>query len=1535
MPPSITTEAALNAAIAHADTVTTVGTVITVQISGRIDLTTDLLAIDLHPGVQLNIDGAVGSELNGQGAHRGLTVLSGVVDLSQMTIADAAAVGGAGGADGGGGGAGLGGGLFIAGPNVVNGTTVSTGGTVELQRVSFSDDSATGGAGGAAGYDGGGGGGMGGEGGAAQYGGGGGGIGVTAAGGTIDQAGGTGDVTGAAGGGRGTDVGGGAGEAGGTSGGGGGGGTVSAAQGGGGGVDGQTASSTGGGGGGGFGGGGGGGYQKGGAGGFGGGGGGSYFTPGAGGFGAGAGFGYSPQAVGAGGGGLGAGGDIFVQQGATLTIAAGTLANGSVAGGAGGVASIGNTKYGTAGIGAAYGAGLFIQGNEAITLAPGAGQSLTVAGVIADQNGAYLAQHGSIHTAGTSAGGTPFDAAGTLVIGPGAVSLTAANTFSGPVAVQTGGTLVLSADNQLGIYIDNGVTTANVLTLQTGATLDFGAGFTLDHPIVAVGDPAVQTAPGTLDTIGTLISGSGNLVISGGGTLALTHGANSYSGGTTLAAGTTLLLGAGSSAGAGPISFAAGDELKLPGSIANTLTGLVAGDAIDVTQLAYAGGGASLAGGVLTVTEGGASASFTLAGAAAGLVFAASNDGTGGTLLTGIPGGTIVATVFNDLNGDGIQENAEPGLAGQTVNLLDATGTTLLATTSTNGLGQVSFSGLALGSYILQAIAAPGDSLSTAATTQITLTQAGSITASFGEYAPSTISFDGYINGNGDAGGTVDLLSGTTLIATETLNAAGSVSFTGLAPGSYRAALILPAGDVVTQAPASVSATSGSSATVTEAIAQDITLTALAPATLEQGQTTDLATVQLALPLDQLTLQQTGGAGTLQLLMLGGTETVVYTAPATIAASGSSAISYILTDVTAGITQAVTAGVTLDAGPVVTPTPGALIAPGQTVAVATVAPGVAGDTLVLQQSGTALALNGADQLIYTAPPINSGTVVVPYAISDSHHDVTIAANATVVIDPGPSISGIGTVTIGHGTTANLTTLIDSLVTPGHSGDSTTITKLSAGSGTAVLNAGTADYTAPASGKVAASFTVQNQLSQTATGTIDVTVDPGPVAGKLAETLTLGGTVDLTSAILKAATPGITGDKLTIVADSTVTTLGSVVFVNGDLTYVANGAALSTIPANGTQADSLGYTISDQYGNTATGTVTLSVTNPVTVINGPAGGNATIQGTPGADIINAYGYKNTIDDNGGNDVVNAPGGQDIINTSSGDVVVNLGGFSSIVNASTSNGNDTVSGAQGTTTITLGNGNDRIDITGFNNVISLGNGTDTVTGPQGNTDVTLGTGSDVVSLLGDNNVVKVGSTIGTDYINAGTGAETVTGGNGNFDVLAGGYNDVIKLGNGSNDVFTTPKGVTNPSVTSATPAPTLLGSANVTTGSGNDTIVLSGYNNVVNAGGGMNFITGGTGLDTFFLPTATGAGAGMDTITNFTLTNGDVVNLGSALATAGWTSNLSTLGNYLKVSESAGNAIIAIATGGSGAGTAIAQLNGVGNLTLASLQQHATL
>ncbi len=126
---------------------------------------------------------------------------------------------------------------------------------------------------------------------------------------------------------------------------------------------------------------------------------------------------------GGGGGGLGAGGDIFVQQGGSLTIEGGSLSGGSVTGGAGtGVTGFGSLKGGN---GSAYGSGIFIQGNQSITFAPPADQTLTIDDVIADQSGS---------------GGTDANAgAGALTVdGAGTVVLDATNTFTGGITLESG-----------------------------------------------------------------------------------------------------------------------------------------------------------------------------------------------------------------------------------------------------------------------------------------------------------------------------------------------------------------------------------------------------------------------------------------------------------------------------------------------------------------------------------------------------------------------------------------------------------------------------------------------------------------------------------------------------------------------------------------------------------------------------------------------------------------------------------------------------------------------------------------------------------------------------------------------------------------------------------------------------------------------------------------------------------------------------------------------------------------------------------------
>jgi hypothetical protein len=473
----------LNAAIEQADADSTAGDTYTITFTAGITETADLTALNLATGVSATIDGA-SYDLDGASTYRGLFVYAGQVTIENLSIDNAHAVGGAG-ASGGGGGAGLGGGLFVAGP-----TEGAGGGDVILDNVTFQGDAATGGAGAAG--DAGGGGGMGGAAGSGINSGGGG-VGSTGAGGSGNAGdGGAGIIPGAAAGGNGVGSGGGSG-----GGGGGGGSGVSGTGGGGGGVMGVSATGKTGGAGG-FGGGGGGGYLPGvgGEGGFGGGGGGG-ITGGAGGFGGGGAGGFQGGGAGGaagfaggagtksngggGGGGAGLGGDIFVQQGATLTIEGGALSGASVVNDGTGANGGGN--------GAAYGAGIFLQGNQTVTLAPAAGQTLGIAGAVADQSG----NGGS----GASAG-----AGGLIMDGAGTVDLETANSFTGGITLEAG-TLVLGTAGAAGsgdiTFHDDPTLAFTIANAPTTTIAGFGGGDTID-------------ITNLLTNVGTATLGEGNVL---------------------------------------------------------------------------------------------------------------------------------------------------------------------------------------------------------------------------------------------------------------------------------------------------------------------------------------------------------------------------------------------------------------------------------------------------------------------------------------------------------------------------------------------------------------------------------------------------------------------------------------------------------------------------------------------------------------------------------------------------------------------------------------------------------------------------------------------------------------------------------------------------------------------------------------------------------------------------------------------------------------------------------------------------------------
>ena len=434
------------------------------------------------------------------------------------------------------------------------------------------------------------------------------------------------------------------------------------------------------------------------------------------------------------------------------------------------------------------------------------------------------------------------------------------------------------------------------------------------------------------------------------------------------------------------------------------------------------------------------------------------------------------------------------------------------------------------------------------------------------------------------------------------------------------------------------------------------------------------------------------------------------------------------------------------------------------------------------------------------------------------------------LDHGPT-AGSTSITVGHNQVLNETALVDSLVTPGLAGDTETVISVT---GNATLSGSTITYNSPASGTDSFGYTVQDELGDTATGKVNVTVDPGPTITSVAPSAVEAGQ----TTEIGTVAPGLAGDSLTL-KQTGGTGEVSWQLVNGtmELFYTAP----STVSA--TMEDTASFTIIDQYNDVVAsgpvivqldaGPTVTSVTSSLidagqkeeigTVTPGVAGDTLTLKQTGGngslaLQLVNGieeliytapanvtagmldnvtYTITDQHDDavaTGSNTIPVAPANDATYIGTAGRILI-VGDRNSAVAGTAGNetllignGNDFIVGGPDDV-IVAGNGNDFI-VGGSNNYILVGNGKDTVSGASSSW-IIAGNGDDTVN-VGNHDSIILGN--GTDAVSAGAGS-TIVAGNGN-DTVSAGPNSTISLGNGgdmvyagANDLITLGKGTDN--------------------------------------------------------------------------------------------------------------------------------------------------
>jgi Ca2+-binding RTX toxin-like protein len=277
------------------------------------------------------------------------------------------------------------------------------------------------------------------------------------------------------------------------------------------------------------------------------------------------------------------------------------------------------------------------------------------------------------------------------------------------------------------------------------------------------------------------------------------------------------------------------------------------------------------------------------------------------------------------------------------------------------------------------------------------------------------------------------------------------------------------------------------------------------------------------------------------------------------------------------------------------------------------------------------------------------------------------------------------------------------------------------------------------------------------------------------------------------------------------------------------------------------------------------------------GDDTISGGLGQDFIDAGDGIDTVNAGDANDLINGGFGNDIINGEAGNDSIYGDAGNDIIDGGA--GDDDLSGGNDNDTITGGAGDDRIAGGYGNDILNGGEGSDTISANDGDDTITGGagvdnlygfTGNDYID-GGDGNDTLLGME-GDDTVTGGAGADYIVGGDG-ADRLSGDDGDDNMQGNDGNDTLN--GGLGNDGLDGGTGNDTLNGDAGndyLGGGEGNDILNGGEGNDVFVGGAGKDTLTGGAGADAFFFTSLTDStSAATDKITDFSLANGDYINL----------------------------------------------------------------